>query len=182
MKMWNSFYEWVGRNATWPVIALLFILCFACTLGFEWRKEKLGYANKPLDGRSKLYSPENARALFDSIGPDGRNLYAITEVSLDLVFPFAYGLLLAVLLFHLYSSEAGKYIIALPVLAAVSDVFENVTIAYLAWSFDGQASAIARVAVVFYSANAILLILSLVAVLVGAVLSLRKAKTLAASQ
>lgn len=52
---------------------------------------------RTFDGRSGGYNAEEAICWLTAIGPEGRSLYAWTQATLDVVFPFAYGLLFAIL-------------------------------------------------------------------------------------
>src|SRR5262245_5823950 len=113
--MQTRLYNLIHRLATWPVVALLFIAYIICGQGFVWRQIKLGPQLQLLDTRF-LYSPVEAQKLFEMLGQQGRQIYAITELSLDLIFPFIYGSLLAIFLVRLYSSNMGNFLILLPLL------------------------------------------------------------------
>ena len=75
-----------------------------CLAGFQWREARLG--GLELLDTTQWYTPEQAAALFgalDRLDSHARAVYAWTEVSIDLVFPVAYGLLLALLLFRIFA-------------------------------------------------------------------------------
>lgn len=171
--MINAFHKWFARLSTWPVMALLFIAYLLCTQGFSARHAALGYELRLLDVRFG-YTPEDARRLFEALGASGRNLYALTEVTLDLVFPFVYGGLLALLVVNLFSRERTRFLVLIPVLGVVFDLLENFTVALLAWTFAGRTSPLAWAASAFSSVKLLLGALSLVIVLVGAVVNLRR--------
>lgn len=164
----------IRRVATWPVVTLLFVGLLACSYGFQWRQAALGCTNKLLDGRLAGYGPEDVRSLLEKLEDGGPRLYAITEVSLDLVFPFVYGLLLAILIVRLWQPGRAAYLVILPWLAAAADLLENFTVAYLAWTFESASSNVAYVASSFTLLKHGVLVLALLAVLLGAVLSLGK--------
>ena len=70
-----------------------------CLAGFQWREARLG--GLELLDTTQWYTPEQAAALFgalDRLDSRARAVYAWTEVSIDMVFPVAYGLLFALLL------------------------------------------------------------------------------------
>src|SRR5829696_6223373 len=123
--MYDKMYQCLLEVATWPHVALLFALLFLMMGVFELRSKTLGYENKTLDGRWRGYSPEDARKLFADLGPDGRQLYASTERTLDVGFPLTYGLLFASLLILLYGQQGAKYLVLVPLAAAVMDLAEN---------------------------------------------------------
>ena len=168
--MLDSLHSSFAHFATWPIVALLFIVFLICTQGFEWRRKTLGYETRALDGRF-WYSPAEARDFLHHIGPNGRRIYAVTELTLDILFPLVYGTLFAALIIQVYAPDRGKFLLLVPLLAAVFDVLENITTAYLAWQYDGRTSPIARGAAVFTATKSALLLLSLILIAIGAIIS-----------
>lgn len=165
--MREAAYNLFERRGTWPVVALLFILFLLCAQGFEYRRKVLGYENQGLDSRF-WYSPVEARDFLKTIGERGRRVYAATELTLDIFFPIVYGALFAILLIRVYPPQTAKNLVLVPLLTATADILENLTAAYLALQFDGLPSTVARVATVFTAAKSILLVLSLILILIGA--------------
>ena len=134
------------RLATWPVAILAALAAVLCQVGFRWRLDRLGGINL-LDTR-QWYTPEQAAALFealDRLDPNARTVYALTELSLDLVFPIAYGLLFSILLFRFFE-DRGLRLYLLPSGAATVDVLENISIALLSANYDGAPSSFAWMA------------------------------------
>ena len=155
------------RLATRRVVALTALAALVCVAAFQWRDARLG-GLELLDVR-QWYTPDQAAALFgalDRLDPRARAVYAWTEVSVDLIFPVAYGLLLALALLRLF--EGGRPLYLLPIAGAVADVLENVSIALLAATYDGAPSPWARVAAVFTLLKSVLLLAALVAAVYGA--------------
>jgi hypothetical protein len=164
--MWDAIYRLVERNATWPVLALLFILFLLCFAGFQWRNKVVGDTLES----SVCYTPGKASKILHAMGDRGRNIYALTEITLDFVFPFIYGGLFAILLFHVYSRGNARWLLLIPFITVVADLLENFTVAYLAWSFkEGEPSPLAWAATTFTVVKTALFILSLVLILIGAV-------------
>ena len=135
------------RLATRRVVIPTVLVVLLCVAGFEWRDARLG-GLELLDTR-QWYTPEQAAALFralDRLDPRARAVYvyAWTEVSIDLIFPVAYGLLFALLLLRVF--EDGRRFYLLPIAGAAADVFENLSIALLASTYDGAPSSLAKVA------------------------------------
>jgi hypothetical protein len=174
--MADSVYRLVLAVATWPLVALLLVLALLCVTGFQKRNDTLAAAasapggEKPtLDSRG-WYSAQTAHDVLGRLGERGRRLYAWTEVSLDLVFPFIYGTLLAALLVHLWDEPWGRWIVLAPLVAAAFDLLENVTIAALALTFNSeQVSPLGGVAGLFTAVKTGALLLSLALVAIGAV-------------
>lgn len=132
-------------------------------------------ARRPLGGLELLdvrqwYTPEQAAALFealDRLDANARAVYAWTEVSIDLVFPVAYGLLSALLLLCLFKDGRRYYL--LPIAGATADVLENLSIALLASTHDGAPTSWASVAAVFTLLKSGRLLATLVATVCGAI-------------
>lgn len=165
--MRDSLYNLLEPFATWPVVAILFVLFLLCAQGFEWRRKTLGYENPGLDGRG-WYSPVEARDFLQNIEGRGRRIYAITELTLDILFPLIYGTLFAALIIHVYTRENAKNLVLVPLMSVAADVLENITTAYLAWRFDGQISPVARGAAILTAVKSGLFILSLILIVIGA--------------
>ena len=159
----------IRRIATWPMASLLMLLMWAGQLGFMWRHDRLGGVE--LLDRRQWYTPDQAAAVFaelDRLDSGARQLYALTELTLDMAFPLAYGLLFAILLSRLFEG-GGRLWVLLPLVAAAADVLENLSISYLALTFVGPPTAVAWVAAGFTAAKSGLILASLLAVLFGAV-------------
>ena len=156
------------RLATRPVVILTGLAALLCLAGFQWRESGLG-GLELLDTR-QWYTPEQAAALFgalDRLDPHARAVYAWTEVSIDLVFPVAYGLLFALLLLRAF--EDGRRFYLLPIAGAATDVFENISIALLASTYDGAPSSWTRVAAAFTLLKSGLILATLAAAVGGVI-------------
>jgi hypothetical protein len=158
--------------ATWPVAALLFVAALVCNFGFQIRAEKLGPENKIPDARL-WYTPPEIRDLFERMGEGGRNIYALTQVTLDLIFPAAYGGLFAAFIARVYRPATARVLAALPLLAVTADLTENALLAYYAWNFDGKAwPLLISVATMATALKFIFFLLSAVTVAAGGLISL----------
>ena len=136
------------RLATRRVVILAMLAALLCVAGFEWRDARLN-GLELLDTR-QWYTPDEAADLFgalDQLDSRARAVYAWTEVSIDMIFPVAYGLLFALLLLRLFGDGRPFYL--LPITGAAADVFENLSIALLASTYDGGPTSCTRVAAVF---------------------------------
>jgi hypothetical protein len=173
--MLDSLYRRLEAKANWAVVTLFFAGFMLCAGGFDWRRDALGCEIQLLDGRW-LYNPPQVAELFNALGSDKLKTYATTELTLDLVFPFVYSTLLALLIVRLYSAGKAKRLILLPVFGALADLSENFTIACLAFGFDGSPSSFAYLAAIFTFVKKALLIISVLVVIGGAISSLGKNK------
>jgi hypothetical protein len=164
----DSLHAFFDRLATWPVLALLIILFVLGTQAFTARRDALGYQNQVLDART-FYNPDDVQKLMEALGPQGRNLFAITELTLDLIFPFVYGGLLALLLVRLYDRRVARYLVIVPIIGIAFDLLENITAATLAWTYSRQPSPLAWAGAVFTLVKFVAGLVALLAVLWGAV-------------
>ena len=170
--MFLRLYQTIERLATWPVTALLVIVMLLCSQGFTWRSGALGYEIRTLDVRG-WYTPEDVQQLMAELGESGRQLYAITEVTLDLVFPLAYGTLFSILILRLYNSRRA-YLLLFPLGAMTADLLENLTAAILALTYSGEASPLAWFAAVCTVIKFFCFLVSVLLILAGGIAGLRK--------
>ena len=94
----------------------------------------------PFDGWI-YYSVEDFEAEVRELSPEGRWMYIATRLSLDVIYPVIYLLLfggwLTLLTRPFRASHAVlNHAALLPLLTAVADLIENVTVSYLIWQFD----------------------------------------------
>jgi hypothetical protein len=134
--MRDVIYQQLDRFATLPVFITLLVLFGLCLLGFRWRAKALneragGKEIVTFDGRY-AYTPKEAHDLLEMMGERGRRFYALTEMTLDLVFPFIYGSLFLIAIYRLYGDPG--YLLLVPVIGSVADWLENFTNTYLALS------------------------------------------------
>ena len=156
----------VERCATWRIAAAAMVGVVGCVAGLAWRQARLAGASL-LDSRG-WYTPAEAAALFDyldRLDASARTVYAITALTIDMAFPVCYGLLFAVLIFRLF--HIGNPLYLLPLALALADVLENVTVAALALSYDGDPSPLAWLAAVFTVTKTLLFVATLAVTGVG---------------
>jgi hypothetical protein len=161
---------------TWPFVALLVVVFILCQQGFVWRQRALGGLSEVPDARFG-YTPREIRNLFEDWGVGRRELYARTEVTLDLAFPLVYGTLFAVFSARLFRKGLWRWALLVPLSGALADLIENFMIAYLAWSYDGHESPLVRAAACFTEVKLVCFIASLLLLLAGGVAGFRRDKT-----
>ncbi len=174
--MLDRLHRLVGRLATWPAVALLFIGYVLTTLGFMDRAAR--FCNQPalLDVRF-WYSPAEVAVLFDRLGADGRSFYALTEVTLDLAFPIIYVTLLLILIYRLFEPKAARFLLLIPLVGGLADLLENISVATMAWTYAGSRPGFAAVATIFTLVKNSLVRLALVLVLLGALRAIALKRT-----
>ena len=166
--MHDRIHRELQRLATRRVVIPTLLAALLCLAGFEWRDARLG-SLELLDTR-QWYTPEQAAALFgalDRLDSRARAVYAWTEVSIDMIFPVAYGLLFALLLLRLFGDGRPFYL--LPIVGAAVDVFENLSIALLASTYDGDPTSWTRVAAAFTLLKSGLILATLAAAVGGVI-------------
>ena len=126
--MFDALYRIVARFATWPVIALLFIAYVLATQGFEARHAALGYDTRILDVRF-AYSPDDARAFFEELGMWWAQPLRAHRNHPGSRLSSTYNGLLALLIFNLWTAALRDIFSRIPLLTAVDNLLENVTIA-----------------------------------------------------
>lgn len=176
-RLW-ALYEWTIANGRlrWLFIGFLIATCL-----FYFRNEYLKDASQgrfvPFDGWF-YYSATDFKAEVQMLSMPGRRMYVATQLSLDLVYPAIYLLLFGAWLALLTRPFRASLTVInqtalLPLLAAVADLIENLTISYLIGQFDRFQTADALVPVAAAAtgvkwATLILLTLVLLMALVGA--------------
>ena len=119
----------ISYLATWPVVALLLCGCVVCLACFQEVQKSLGHENEILDTRG-WYTPNDVARLYQDLG-DRRALYVASTMTIDVVFPLMYGLLLATFVVQLYASTHARFLLLLPLAGSIADLLENLTIAIL---------------------------------------------------
>jgi hypothetical protein len=162
-------YNFFGRLGIWPVVAILVVVLMISYQSFVGRQEVLGNAVRTLDGR-RWYTPADVVQLFTIMG-NQRYFYAVTEVTLDLIFPLAYGLLFAILLVRTWEIRFA-WLVLFPIFTVIADLFENALIFYLAFTFTGAISGLAWFAAVCSLIKSMLFLATMLVLLNGGVITL----------
>ncbi|MDE2744988.1 MAG: hypothetical protein OXI41_03225 [Chloroflexota bacterium] len=160
----------IERLAGRRVVGAALLGLVASVAGLAWRGQRLE-GMELLDTRG-WYTPDDAAALFgalERLDGSAAAVYAITALTIDMLFPVCYGLLFALVLRRLLP---GPPLFLVPLALALSDVLENATVAALALSFDGEPSSWAWLAAACTLVKTVLLAATLAAVAAGAALRL----------
>ena len=171
----------LNRLARGKIIAVVALLILPFNLfAFPKRTAILrglsGEKSPTLDVRFS-YDPATVYDWMGKLGPTGRQLYAASELSLDLAYPILYNLLLALLMATVFrrAFPSGSRLQKLPLLPGVTllaDYLENLGVVLLLLNYPRQLPALARLASLFSStkwvfgaASAGLILLGLAALL-----------------
>jgi hypothetical protein len=174
----------LNKLGNWPCFIVSLIVSGLCIQGFMWRSNKLMFSeeNKLLDSRF-FYNPTEVQQFFAdleniktniNIASNGLKLYALTQVTLDLIFPIAYGVLFTALIFILYQENPPQWLLWLPTLAIVADIGENFTLAFLAWTYADSSSPLAWIAYIFTFTKWIMFLSSLLTIIIGIIAMVKR--------
>lgn len=111
------------------------------------------------------YTPEQAYELIDSYSDEVRSTYAFGEMTVDVVYPIAYTLLLSVTLMLLYPQNWK--LAWLPYVIFASDMLENTGIVTMLYSYPAKLITVAWITSGFSTIKWSLVLLVLVIILVG---------------
>ena len=125
--------------------ALLFslIAMVACGLGFSELQMRLG--DDIIDVLHSGYDADMVQERFLIYGEAGRALYARAALSLDVIYPLAYSTFFACLIVMGEDSVRARYLVIVPIVVALLDLGENISIHFLLTNFpDITEAEIAR--------------------------------------
>ena len=130
-------HQLILDNTSWQLVALLVLLSILCVVAFRWRSCVMG-ADFP-DLWRHWYTPVEVQKFLGGLEGKIRRLYAISELTVDVVFPVCYSglaIILMAVLMKISACLAWQWLLYLPLLTAVADLSENVSVAFLALTFD----------------------------------------------
>ena len=121
--------------------ALLFslIAMVACGLGFSELQMRLGA--DIIDVLFRGYDADVVQERFLIYGEAGRALYARAALSLDVVYPLAYSTFFACLIVMGAVSLRARYLVIVPIVVALLDLGENISIYLLLTNFPDMTEA-----------------------------------------
>lgn len=139
--------NWLFSFSTWRKTAYLLAANFSLqALMLLIIYPMLGTTAEPLDTRVGL-NEIAIREFLQEIGSAGRKLYAINELTLDMLFPVIYALAYTLLLVQLVKACGQKktplkYLALLPLAIALCDLIENGHILYAIHVWPGLNSTL----------------------------------------
>lgn len=174
MERITNFLKALGK---WPSVLLLLATFFGFNaFFFPWAEKKLagfgGPGTKVLDLHFG-FRPEEAYQFLEKIGPEGRALYGLIELTADMIYPILYSLLLGTLLVLVWrrilpENSRRLRLGLIPLVAALFDYLENICNFMLVKRFPAASEAIAQLSSfmgmgkwVFFGSGALLLVAGL---------------------
>ena len=133
--------------ASWWTFAVLFLVCVGFVFAFNHYGKS--YPVKSFDGRSGSFSAAEAPEILNAFAKAGQlEQYKKQEIHLDLLFPLAYGVGLAVLIALLVPRESPqRWLVLIPYVAALGDYVENICVLVMIARYDANATSYGAVAV-----------------------------------
>lgn len=133
----TSWLRWLDVIATWQMFALLLAVFLVCVAVFASRARLMNGALTP-DGQMLKLSYDDLIGMLHRMGEQNRRFYALTQCTLDIAFPIIYAQLLGITM-RLGFGGSAAWLTLLPLVAAIADVIENYTVAWVAWRYrDGR--------------------------------------------
>ena len=119
-------------SSRWALLYSL-IAIVACGLGFNELQMRLGA--DIIDVLRGGYDADMVQERFLIYGEAGRALYARAALSLDVVYPLAYSTFFACLIVMGAVSSRARYLVIVPIVVALLDLGENISIYLLLTNF-----------------------------------------------
>jgi len=124
----------IDKNLTGKKVLLLFVLTnivYAVMLIITIPKT-MAFSNgmKLLDMMPTGYDPEYIISLFEALGEDGRHTYLYSQLPVDMIYPFLFGISYCLMIGY-FLKKINKldsvffYLCFLPVIAGIADYLEN---------------------------------------------------------
>ncbi|CAM4225888.1 hypothetical protein [Zobellia nedashkovskayae] len=130
---------------------LVYILMLTITI-----PKVVGYANgmRLLDMMPTGYDPNYVKALFNALGPQGRDAYIYRQLPVDMVYPALFGISYCLVLAYFFKklnklNSKLFFLCLLPLFAGLADYLENIGIINLLANYPNLTSDMVRTASVF---------------------------------
>lgn len=167
----------LARMANGKVLILLLLANLVFVLFvFPYRNKALeilsGRKEATLDSNLS-YGATEAYDLFRDLTHEGRQIYARSEITADLIFPIVYALFLSLLIIYIFQkcslNKPQQFLAMLPFLMLLFDYGENILIALMLFDYPQPHPAVAEVASVFTKLKCTFFALSSGAILFGVI-------------
>ena len=148
----------LNRLANWKTIVILILIALPFNLVIfpmrSARLQELSGKSTPIIDVMFAYTPAQVYELVPAYGEQGRQLYAVTELTVDLAYPILYNSLLSLLMAIIFRSafSSGSQWQKLPLLPLASwlaDYVENVGITIMLVSYPQELDALAWITSLF---------------------------------
>ena len=163
----------IRKYSNWKTLVLFIViyLSFGAYL-LPKAEEKINEAAGSSVGIIDLtfgYKPDKTLGMVAAYSDEARKIYAQTEMTLDILYPLVYTILLCIGLSLLYKDKKYWWINVLPIITLIFDFLENYCIVALLNSFPEQSTSLASGVEIFkilkfvtFGASLLLVIVALI--------------------
>ena len=173
--MFSKFYQLFCKSAKTSNLVFLFVAYVVFALiSIQWVCPKLkSYSNgaEPID-LIFSYSIDQVYTLLKSYGPEGREWYTLIELTIGIIFPIIYSILLSLLIVFTYCrlmlpESFIKILFLFPILTLFIDFLENACIVFMLTNYPYKLDLAAQLASTLTNTKWIMLIISASLVIIG---------------
>lgn len=140
----NKFKNIIIKNLTGKTVLILFIITniFYLLMLTVTIPKTMSFSNemKLLDMMPMGYNFEYVTALLTTLGEEGRNVYLLNQIPLDMIYPGLFGISYCLILAYFIKrldrlNSTLFYLCIAPLVAGIADYFENLGIIILLRNF-----------------------------------------------
>ena len=168
-----SFFE---KWASWKSVLLFFALQMLFSIVIMPAASGSGEHDLPILDLQFFYTPKQAYEIIGAYTPAMRQIAAITRLTLDIIYPVIYGMMLSLLLMITFRRAfAVDWVVFIPWGGVLFDYLENIGFAIMFLSYPKEFFFLSQVSAIFTALKWILIGLAFLLALIGGVkLAFRK--------
>jgi hypothetical protein len=173
MKQWLVRFSTQGKNLLFLLGAYIFMAAVVMNGGSNKINSLSGKELQPLDLHFS-YTPEQVYTWLGDYGEEGRQFYALFEMTGDVIYPIIYTLLFCCLIGYTWKKfieEKEKFatLVLVPLPTLLFDYLENVCIVVLLKTYPAPQDTWVMIGSLFTSLKWISLIITLIVFLIGVI-------------
>jgi len=175
--MTDRFLAVLNKLATWKVIIVLAVLFLAFDFLVLPAMASPGGETLPVLDLKFWYTPARAYEAISQYSPEARQFSVISHLTIDLVYPVIYALLLSLLLVVVFRAAPESQKRQLPLLpwrAALADVLENLGLVAMFSIFPAQFPLLSWITTIFTALKWLQIGFTFLALLIGLLLLVLK--------
>ena len=165
-KLISFFEKW----ASWKSVLLFFALQMLFSIVIMPAASGSDAHDLPVLDLQFFYTPRQAYEIIGAYTPAMRQAAAITRLTLDVIYPLIYGMMLSLLLVLTFRKAlSGDWVVFIPWGGVLFDYLENIGFAIMFLSYPKEYYFIAQVSAIFTMLKWILIGVGFVLALIGGV-------------
>lgn len=175
MNTLNRFKNLFFKYSTTRIVIILFLitnLVYVLMLTITIPKT-MSFANnmKLLDMMPLGYDHQYVTKLLMELGSEGRNIYLINQIPLDMIYPGLFGITYCLLIAYLVqkinrTSSRLFFLCFIPLIAGTADYLENIGIIYLLLDFPQISGPLTTITCVFSVVKSVTTTLSFIGLII----------------